>query len=148
MVKKKVSVNTAPARALVLNLGTFLSGPLVGEVHDRIGPKRSCAVAALLGGLGYSLVAAAVTQPAGTAFNSLPFLSVAFFMVGVSSPLAFVSAMFTATTVLSVQMRPIAVLAVFSRGLDVDRFPKALPSSSTTLQAADQNIHTGPPPPH
>ena len=74
--------------------------------------RVTAALAALLGGLGYSMVAGAVAQPAGSVTNSVAYLSVAFFMVGVSSPLAYVGAMYTATTILSVQMRPIAVLVV------------------------------------
>lgn len=97
---------------IIMDLGAFLTGPVVGEVHDRIGPRLSCMVAAVMNALGYSIVAIGVSNAAGSTTNSIPFLSTGFLLVGAASPLAYVAAMYTATSLMSVRHRPLAVAAV------------------------------------
>lgn len=97
---------------IILDLGAFVTGPFVGEIQDRVGPRTSCLVAAVLGGLGYGMVAWGVGTSSGTMTNSIPFLSIGFLMIGASSPLAYISAMYTVTSIITLPYRPLAVATV------------------------------------
>lgn len=105
----QTQVHTA---GVVLDLGVYSLGPVIGDFHDYVGSRISLAVSTVLGGAGYLMVSRGVDQPAGSDTNSIWFFAVAFFFIGFSNRLGYIAAMYTSTSSCSVAARPLTVAAV------------------------------------
>lgn len=105
----QTEVHTA---GVVLDLGVYSLGPVIGDFHDYVGSRKSLALATVFGGVGYLMVSIGVDEPAGSSMNSIAFLAIAFFFVGFSNRLGYIAAMYTSTSSFSVGARPLTVAAV------------------------------------
>lgn len=96
----------------VMNLGTYMLAPLMGSLHDSIGPQKSLGVCFWTGGTGYFVVSMGINSPPGSWSNSVALMSVGFILVGASGALAYTAAIFTNTTNFSKADRSNAVSAI------------------------------------